>query len=405
MKLIIYNNRGSFSTVLNAFLEVSKDYFEEIYVIFPSKFPIDEYNYFENVHMKSCDYKYILLSGFYSLVDLFKKDTINDFTQAKKRNKMNCRYIKEYFKTMVIANALYLQSRKIIKKNYCNIGVFSTWYSANAISAALAKKNFPNVKAISYAHSYEVDFRKNDFTAIIRDRFKEKYLDNIFFISKNVMEEYIKLNKNYLRYTEKYNALHFGSKKKQKGYSRYSKDNVFRILTCSGISKVKRLDLLINALELYSGKIKIEWTHLGSGDDEKRIKELANKLRDKDNVNIIFYGHVSNDDVHLYYIQNRVDLFLNISKSEGLPVSLMEAMSYGVPVLATDVGGNSEIVKKGTGFIIDANITAKDLCDKITDIVKNIEMIRNMRENAFNMWNLNFRIDNNVKKLIDEFYD
>ncbi|NCO54621.1 MAG: glycosyltransferase, partial [Bacteroidetes bacterium] len=48
-----------------------------------------------------------------------------------------------------------------------------------------------------------------------------------------------------------------------------------------------------------------------------------------------------------------VDLFINVSESEGIPVSIMEALSAGIPVIATNVGGTNEIVNNDVGFLID----------------------------------------------------
>ena len=50
-----------------------------------------------------------------------------------------------------------------------------------------------------------------------------------------------------------------------------------------------------------------------------------------------------------------VFFFVNVSESEGIPVSIMEAASFGIPIIATDVGGTSEIVDNSNGFLIENN--------------------------------------------------
>ena len=60
------------------------------------------------------------------------------------------------------------------------------------------------------------------------------------------------------------------------------------------------------------------------------------------------------------------DLFMNVSSSEGLPVSIMEAFSFGIPALVTAVGGNPEIVQEGAGILLDEN-------PSINSITQNIE--------------------------------
>jgi glycosyltransferase involved in cell wall biosynthesis len=66
-----------------------------------------------------------------------------------------------------------------------------------------------------------------------------------------------------------------------------------------------------------------------------------------------------------FYSNNPVDLFLNVSESEGIPVSIMEAMAAGIPVIATDVGGSAEIVDDSVGTIVPADTTAESLAKSI----------------------------------------
>ena len=58
---------------------------------------------------------------------------------------------------------------------------------------------------------------------------------------------------------------------------------------------------------------------------------------------------------------NQVDLFCNVSEYEGVPISIMEAMAYGIPCLATHVGGVSEIVNCQTGILIEKNSSANQI--------------------------------------------
>lgn len=51
------------------------------------------------------------------------------------------------------------------------------------------------------------------------------------------------------------------------------------------------------------------------------------------------------------------DLFLNISESEGVPFSIMEALSAGIPVMATDVGGTAEIIDDTVGRLLPKELT------------------------------------------------
>ena len=62
-----------------------------------------------------------------------------------------------------------------------------------------------------------------------------------------------------------------------------------------------------------------------------------------------------------WFENNSVDVFVNVSSSEGLPVSIMEAFSFGVPVVATKVGGIPEIVDEKCGILIPKEFEPKEL--------------------------------------------
>lgn len=147
----------------------------------------------------------------------------------------------------------------------------------------------------------------------------------------------------------------------------YSEEKVKRIVTCSNIVRIKRLDLLIDALSLID-KLCVEWIHIGDGPDRKQIEAYASdKLNKADNITYNFFGGISKRDVLKYYEEHSIDLFVNCSDGEGIPVSIMEVMSYGIPVLARNVGGISEIVDNRCGVLLPEKAAANDLASAITD--------------------------------------
>ena len=81
------------------------------------------------------------------------------------------------------------------------------------------------------------------------------------------------------------------------------------------------------------------------------MRELQALIENKSkNLNVILTGYISNSDVKQLYMMNDFDLFVNMSLSEGIPVSIMEAISFGIPIIATNVGGNAEIVNDETQY-------------------------------------------------------
>jgi glycosyltransferase involved in cell wall biosynthesis len=119
---------------------------------------------------------------------------------------------------------------------------------------------------------------------------------------------------------------------------------------------VKRLDRIIEGLTFMREQrpdLNVQWTHIGDGPLLEALKRNAAEK----GLQVQWLGQQTNRSVFEYYQTNPIDVFLNTSESEGVPVSIMEALSFGVPVVATDVGGTSEIVQNSVGFLLDPNFS------------------------------------------------
>ena len=73
------------------------------------------------------------------------------------------------------------------------------------------------------------------------------------------------------------------------------------------------------------------------------------------NVVANFHGRVDNVQVRSFYRDTFVNVFVNTSSSEGVPVSIMEAQSAGIPVIATAVCGTPELVNENDGLLLPAD--------------------------------------------------
>ncbi|SJT66602.1 UDP-D-galactose:(glucosyl)lipopolysaccharide-1%2 C6-D-galactosyltransferase [Clostridioides difficile] len=163
------------------------------------------------------------------------------------------------------------------------------------------------------------------------------------------------------------------------------------------MSPVKRIDLLAKSLAtLKDSGLKLKWIHFGAGDGLEEVKEYS-----KENLSFMdveFKGSVKNEELMNYYSNNPVDLFVNTSSSEGLPVSIMEACSFGIPTIATDVGGTSEIVNNKTGILIECDFNINDLGEKIRYMVTLSEDDKQkFRDNCREIWLENFCGENNFQ--------
>jgi glycosyltransferase involved in cell wall biosynthesis len=112
-------------------------------------------------------------------------------------------------------------------------------------------------------------------------------------------------------------------------------------------------------------------------------------------------GHYPNNELLDFYNHNKVDLFINTSSTEGIPVSIMEAQSFGIPVIATDTGAVREIVVEGTGSLLPVNFKTGELA-KLIEHYANLtdNESDSIRMNAINNWETNFNAASNYKDFI-----
>lgn len=143
-----------------------------------------------------------------------------------------------------------------------------------------------------------------------------------------------------------------------------SVDGIIRIVSCSYLAPVKRVNFIaqcICAFAQENPEVQMRWTHLGGGTEYEKIQNLL-AVRPA-NLYAEILGPLSNQAVMDFYKSHACDVFVNLSSSEGLPVSMMEACAIGLPILATDVGGVREIVGKHNGILLPANPSQKEVID------------------------------------------
>ena len=174
----------------------------------------------------------------------------------------------------------------------------------------------------------------------------------------------------------------------------------FSILSCSNIVDVKRIDRIIASINILSKKYNgsIIWKHYGDGPLKNVMEEKAAVLLPDVSWEII--GSVSHPELMKKIHEDSSDVFINTSESEGIPVSIMEALSFGIPVIAPDVGGISEIIMNGlNGFLINEK-------DNIGLYAEAMQLIADMnsqdyfilRRNARRSWEDKWNLSENYNK-------
>ncbi len=149
------------------------------------------------------------------------------------------------------------------------------------------------------------------------------------------------------------------------GLNPYKKAQIITLVSCSNLVRVKRVTLIAACLQCFD--LKLKWIHIGDGPEMNKIKTLVKSL--PSNVEADLSGSVSHHDLMKFYQSTSVDAFINVSSSEGIPVSIMEALSFGIPVIATDVGGVSEITDNETGVLVPSDIAPETLALELKGLI------------------------------------
>jgi glycosyltransferase involved in cell wall biosynthesis len=182
-----------------------------------------------------------------------------------------------------------------------------------------------------------------------------------------------------------------------------SADGVFRIVSCSFLVPVKRIDLLIRGLA-ETGKLNsrqaFEWTHVGDGPERESLATLARASLPK-NVAHHIVPYPGREGLLEFYRRQPVDLFINTSSSEGTPVSIMEAISAGIPIMATSVGGNVEIVGPENGVLIGADPTPEEIARAINALVGEPAALARLRTGSRGKWEREYSAGRNYAEFAE----
>ncbi len=160
----------------------------------------------------------------------------------------------------------------------------------------------------------------------------------------------------------------------------------------SRLTKVKGYELLLRSVPLVVKKIpNVKFLIVGDGKEKAKLLNLAHSLGIANKV--IFTGV----RLDVPSIMRIFDLFALPSRSEGLPIVLLEAMAAGKPVVATAVGGVPEAVKDGeTGYLVYTR-EPKEFAQKIIKILLDDHLRDLMRQKAFQLYKEKFTVDKMVE--------
>ena len=216
------------------------------------------------------------------------------------------------------------------------------------------------------------------------------------FICVSYYDEKIGKRDKVLDSTSNVKVIHNGSTTPSEQSINYSVHMPLRLVMIARSSPQKDQETLINAVTKLP-KDSYKLTFVGDGETLQTNKELVSKYGL--NHNIKFAGF--KDDISDELINN--DVYILSTHYEGLPISIIEAMSYGLPILATNVGGNSEMLENNiNGFLF----TSKDeLAEKLNYLINNPETVKKMGQESYRIFSDEYSLSQCLTKINNSYLE
>ena len=285
-----------------------------------------------------------------------------------------------------------------------NSVIYSYWLTDHALTAVrlgeYLKKKGCETKILSRAHRFDLYAERNKTGAWPYQRYTIERLDAVYACSDDGANY---LRKKYPDFSEKISVSRLGTN--DHGDKSGDIPPIPVLVTCSNLKKVKRVSLFAEAVcKLVKNGTHVKWICIGDGEELTTIKEIVNEQGcDK---NVVLKGRLTNPQVIDFYTNNDITFFCNVSSSEGLPVSIMEAMSFGIPCIATDVGGTGELVNQSNGYLLPENISAENLYCALKEAVEvDSKSYQQLRKKARMDWQEKTNAETNYRRWCDLLAD
>lgn len=276
-----------------------------------------------------------------------------------------------------------------------NVVYYSYWLTPAAAALAMWKEDNPKINAVSRVHGGDLYWERHAMPYLPVQEEVIQSLDKIYSISDNGKNY---LEKKYSGLNEKIEVSRLGTKGVKLGYTDDSSRGLIRLVSVSYLKGVKRVHLIAEAIK--KAQVPIHWVHIGDGQEREKVQGIIDQFPEMSKGELV--GSLSNEEVISALSNQRFDLFINVSESEGIPVTIMEAFSARIPVLATDVGGTSELVNTSNGWLLKKDFVPVEIASILNKIGTSPELIFQKREHAYQMWEEHYSCEKNYSEFAEK---
>lgn len=262
--------------------------------------------------------------------------------------------------------------------------LYTYWFTHLTTALCYFYRKSKNVKIITRAHGIDLYENRNGNYIPLR-KFTIKHLHRYYFVSDYARQYTIE---HYPKFFKKYYTFPLGVEPHNK-INILLNNNEFHFVSCSNVDHNKNVHIIFYSLKEIAIKypnIKLRWTHFGDG---LLYDDLLSKTRkiDNSNLQIELLGYQPTNFIYEFYQKSSINAFITTSLTEGgRPLSIQEALSFGIPVIASNVGGIPEVVNEKNGCLLSSQPTINELCLIIESVIFKPELWTCKREQALKTW-------------------
>jgi len=348
--------------------------------------------------------KYKLLS----ILSLLSKSTFQELYNIKIRYKQNITI--NHLKTIIGFKSMALNFKNDLtqylirnKIKYQNSVFYSYWFTYATLGLALLKNNNSKIIVTTRVHGWDCFFYRNKLNYLPFRPYVIENINAVCPISETGKQHLIE--KTNASFIDKIHTHFLGIGNIPIHLKLNFNPNKIHIISIAFIDPIKRLEKIANALKLIN-KFDIEWTHIGNEPNHSKSfqNKIENELRENKNIKTTFLGELTKTQIYNFLNTEKPDLLICTSASEGIPVSMMEALAHCIPILSLNVGGISEIVKDNVnGFLLDSNADENKIAQKIIEFQHlSIDKRKSLCEESFNYYLNHFSAEKNYFRFLKQ---
>jgi len=259
----------------------------------------------------------------------------------------------------------------------------------------MAAEKFDDVNVVFTAHGWGF----SEGTPFLRrklikltEKFAAQYTDKIICVSN--YDKSLAIDNN-IASEDKLITIHNGTEIPDISWDQYPIEDKIKIVFTGRLSQQKAPLLLVKALAELPEELSRQWelTILGGGEKMSKIKSFINEKGIESQVDL--RGDVPREEVFAELQQSHI--FTLITNWEGFPRSIIEAMSCGLPVIATSLAGIPEAVTEDCGVLVEKG-NKEDVKDAFTNMLSDPDLIRTKGEHARDRCIKKFAIEKTIEE-------